>query len=238
MIQLKKINSKTYQLIENEEFLGTISTYRNLFHDTCIYLIFKLQKCPNSLPFIQIYQQEQKPLQVMIESNETNLVNLLLRNSFVCKRRCFEAKVSMDQLRSPLQAEIPIFNFNNSDTIYDSCCSFLYNYYKKVHAQVSPLTASKEDFINEVPTNNGFYSFNQNGQINHLTFTEQNEIAYICSIDPQTLPNFTSAILKQMFSKHNEIFFEADDTDWAATELLNEFNYPKTNSFNTYIWKP
>lgn len=238
MTQLIKINSTTYEVVENQKSLGTISTYRNLFHDTCIYLIFKLQKYPSFLPFTQIYQQEQKPLQVMIESSKTNLVNLLIRNGFVCKRRCFEAQVSMDQLRCPLQAEIPIFNFNNSDIIYDSCCSFLYNYYQKVHAQVSPLTASKEDFITEVPTNSGFYSLDQNGQINHLTFTEQNEIAYICSIDPKTLPNFTLAILKQMFSKYKEIFFEADDTDWAATELLNEFNYPKTNSFNTYIWKP
>ncbi|MCZ3672209.1 GNAT family acetyltransferase, partial [Lactobacillus gasseri] len=32
------------------------------------------------------------------------------------------------------------------------------------------------------------------------------------------------------------IFFEADDTDWAATKLLDCFNVDKENSFNTYIY--
>ena len=37
-------------------------------------------------------------------------------------------------------------------------------------------------------------------------------------------------------SNSNEIFFEADDTDWAATLLLDQFNFNKNESFNTYIY--
>lgn len=38
-----------------------------------------------------------------------------------------------------------------------------------------------------------------------------------------------------MFRSFESIFFEADDTDWAAMDLLNQFNVAVTESFNTYI---
>lgn len=38
-----------------------------------------------------------------------------------------------------------------------------------------------------------------------------------------------------MFRSFESIFFEADDTDWAAMDLLNQFDVDITQSFNTYI---
>lgn len=238
MIEIQKINLKTYKLLKDDQILGTISTYRNLFHDTCIYLKFNLNKYPASIPFSQIYQQEQKPLQVMTESTNINLVNCLLHNGFTCKRRCYEAQVDARQLAQPLESKTSIFTFDNRSSIYSTCCSFLYQYYKEMHAPVSPLTTNEETFIAEVPTKSGFYSLNEQGNINHLAFTENNEIAYICSNDPTNCPYFINSLLTQMFNKYKEIFFEADDTDWAATMLLEKFTYAKNSSFNTYIWQP
>ena len=41
----------------------------------------------------------------------------------------------------------------------------------------------------------------------------------------------------KIFKKYSTTFFEADDTDWAASELLDKFNYKKNESFNTYIYE-
>ena len=44
-------------------------------------------------------------------------------------------------------------------------------------------------------------------------------------------------LLIKIFKKYSTTFFEADDTDWAASELLDKFNYKKNESFNTYIYE-
>ena len=67
-------------------------------------------------------------------------------------------------------------------------------------------------------------------------FTENNEIAYVCSLNRQSYQPFIQTVLNELFSKFDEIFFEADDTDWAASILLNQFKFNKNESFNTYIY--
>jgi len=101
---------------------------------------------------------------------------------------------------------------------------------------VSPLTANIDTFIQEVPTKTGYYSTNELGEIDNLVFTENNEIAYICSWDRFSSNNFIETILVKMFQNYPSIFFEADDTDWMAYQLLSYFKINKNNSFNTYIF--
>ena len=67
-------------------------------------------------------------------------------------------------------------------------------------------------------------------------FTENNEIAYVCWLNRQSYEPFIHAVLNEIFSKFDKIFFEADDTDWAASILLNQFKFNKNESFNTYIY--
>lgn len=112
----------------------------------------------------------------------------------------------------------------------------LYQYYQEVHQAVSPLTVSEDAFTQEVPTKTGYYSTNKDGKIENFVFTEKNEIAYICSFNEKSLVSFIQAVLSKMFNKYSSIFFEADDTDWAATKLLDCFNVDKKNSFNTYVY--
>ena len=49
------------------------------------------------------------------------------------------------------------------------------------------------------------------------------------------MSKFTQSVLLDMFTSFESIFFEADDTDWAAMDLLNQFDVDVTQSFNTYI---
>ena len=48
---IKKTDSKTYEILYNQEQIGTISTYQNEFHNTCVYLKIKLNSYPDFSPF-------------------------------------------------------------------------------------------------------------------------------------------------------------------------------------------
>lgn len=233
---IEKINDKTYQISENGNNLGTITTYQNSFHNEYLYLRFNLNHFPSFSPFPEIIKIENKPLQVMIDSTEKELISFLTKNSFQLKRRCYSPKVSQRLLKNDLPDHpVKITKFTSDDSIYEKCCEFLYDYYKKVHEAVSPLTAHKEEFVEEVPTKSGYFQVDQNNNIVNLVFTEENEIVYICSTNKETCLSFIQAVLKDLFSKYQEIFFEADDTDWAATMLLDQFVVDRTASFNTYL---
>lgn len=129
-----------------------------------------------------------------------------------------------------------IYPFTQANSRYLECCDLLYQYYKDTHANVAPLTVNRSTFIKDAPTKTGFYSLNRNNRIENLVFTENNEIAYVCSLNRQSYQPFIQTVLNEIFSKFDEIFFEADDTDWAASILLNQFKFNKDESFNTYIY--
>ena len=230
-----KINSNTYQLFENNKSIGTISTYTNDYHNQNCNLKFNLLTYPLSSPFSLIMQDKKKPLQVMLDSTEKYLIAFLTKNGFQLKRRCFSLIVKKDNMKLLPEEKIAIQKFDMHNNKYLDCCDFLYQYYKNSHKVVSPLTVSKDQFIKEVPTKTGYYQLNKDCQIENIIFTENNEIAYICSTNSKTCPQFIQSVLLDIFSSFESIFFEADDTDWAAMDLLHQFDIDVTQSFNTYI---
>lgn len=232
---IQKINSNTYQLSEDNNNLGTISTYTNDYHNTYLYLSFHLLSYPTYSPFPTISQNEGRNLQAMVDSSQEALIHFLTKNGFQLKRRCFSPAVSKTDLKHPLKTDLEIYKFDNQDERYSECCNLLYDYYKKTHACVSPLTISRDTFIKEVPTKTGYYHLTAN-QIDNLIFTENNEIAYVCSTNQKNCRDFIQSVLNVMFNSHKQLFFEADDTDWAATMLLDQFKYDPRQSYNTYIF--
>lgn len=232
---IQKITPNTYQLFEDNKNLGTISSYTNDYHNKYLYLKFNLLSYPSYSPFPTISQTEGRRLQVMVDSSEESLIHFLTRNDFQLKRRCFSPVVSKIDLKHPLKANLKLHKFDHQDERYLDCCSFLYDYYKKTHAPVSPLTAPRDTFIKEVPTKTGYYHLTDN-IIDNLVFTENNEITYICSRDQNNCRDFIQAVLKNMFNSNKQLFFEADDTDWAAMMLLDQFKFDKSKSYNTYIF--
>ena len=234
--KIEKISPKIYKVTDNDKHLGTISTYHNLFHNKYIYLKFNLSDYSVNIPFSKIVQAEHQALQVMIDSNENPIVDFLLRNGFICKRHCYTLTVNKKDLKIEINNKLSLHFFNTESPDYRTCCQLLYKYYKQVHQSVSPLTANIDTFIQEVPTKTGYYSTNELGEIDNLVFTENNEIAYICSWDRFSSNNFIETILVKMFQNYPSIFFEADDTDWMAYQLLSYFKINMNNSFNTYIF--
>lgn len=235
---IKKTDSKTYEILYNQEQIGTISTYQNEFHNTCVYLKIKLISYPDFSPFEKIKEIEGKPLQVMIESSETELIKYLTSNGFECKRHCFCPEFTKTDLKDKLQSDHPIHYFSSEDSIYQKCCQLLYQHYIEISRPVSPYTADYETFLENVPTDSGFYSLDINDRVDNVIFTEKNEIAYVASSDRETCSVFYQSVLKRIFSKYDQTFFEADEeTDWCAMTLLHLFNYDYQKSFNTYIYK-
>lgn len=234
--RLKKLDSATYAIYENNQKLGTFNLYHNRFHNKYLYLHFNLKNYPSYSPFSEIMKHKNQSLQVMVDSTEKGLIHFLTKNGFILKRRCFSLEVTKEALKHPLPnstSDISIFDSLNPN--FKKCCEFLYSYYKEVHKNISPLTATKEEFVRDVPTKTGYYQLNKDKEIENLVFTENNEIAYICSNNRQTCNFFIQSVLKEMYSHYQKLFFEADDTDWAATMLLDQFKVDKSESFNTYI---
>lgn len=236
-LKVIKIDKSKYQIIDQNHEIGEIDLYRNLFHDSCIYLKFNLKYYPLAFPFSEIKRIEKKPLQVMAESSQIDLTNFLLRNNFICKRKCYEARVSVNNLKTQLHDDHQIYKFAQDSKYYERLCQQLYYYYKKVHQNVSPLTATFQDFLSDVPTKTGFFDLNEKNQIQNIIFTEENEIAYAVSQNLSSFSSFKEAVLDQLFNQYNEIFFEADDVDLVAMNLLHTFDLKLTDSFNTYIFK-
>lgn len=236
-LKISKISKSEYQVIEADKKIGKIGIYRNLFHDAYIYLKFNLQYYPSIFPFFEIERIENKPLQVMTESSKVDLTSFLLRNGFVCKRKCYQAQVSKNDLKENFQFHHKINEFNSHSKIYKELCLALYNYYKQVHQNVSPLTATFQEFTSDVPTNTGYFDLNKKGKIQNIIFTEKNEIAYAVSKDIASFSIFKGAVLNQLFNQYEQVFFEADNVDPVAMNLLNTFNLDLSTSYDTYIYK-
>ncbi len=107
--------------------------------------------------------------------------------------------------------------------------------FQDTHNQVSPLTASFDEFSEKVPKT--AYYMQKAGALKQVIFVEDNELAYCCAADINGFENFAAAVVEEMFSQYSSIFFEADDCDPAAMKLLSMFQIDLKTSYNAYIRK-
>ena len=211
-----------------------MKTYTNKFHDKHIYLYIENSEISTINDFDHLIDEYQKPLQVGVDSDNDELIELLVKNDFILKRKCYEVEVTKADLKYPLEnADICQCHYGSSE--YKKCCQILYDYYALVHYDISPLTASFDDFVSTLPKE-AIY-MREDGVITICAFVEENEIAYLATSksDSKTRRVFLSALLTFLFDKYQYIFFEADDTDYFATELKDIFDINIRNSYDTYI---
>lgn len=131
--------------------------------------------------------------------------------------------------------ERKILKANRGDADYLSCCEMLFEYYKVTHEAINPLTSPLEDFIALIP-DDVLYTMNH-GEIQHAAFVEDDEIAYVSSIDEKTFARFALTVVNMLFEVYPSIIFEADNTDWVAMTLKNLFNVESTVTFDTWIYE-
>ena len=210
--------------------------YNNHFHDGHVYLSIEDQEADGIRPsqFEKLLAEYRKPIQVMVSSNDIRTIGLLERSGFCLKRRCFEINAVESKLLLPLSDPIQMLMVTTRESQdYSECAGMMYDYYCDTHAPVNPITASEKEFRGVLPATAVYIK--ADGIVEAAAFIEENEIAYVCSYSKKSFSRFARSLLSYMFSRHETISFEADDTDWAATMLRDMFSSVNGESFDTYI---
>ena len=225
----------------NQQIIGSIETYENEFHKGNCYVKFEFEEYDLSLAseiFALLQNRMKRPLQVMLSSSKMEKIAFLEKAGFVCKRKCYEVCVTADDLCDMGN----VVHIENGNTFmccgkgaeeYDMCTRFLYEYYRNVHEAINPLTASYEAFLKLLPDEVYYDSYE--GEVRHIAFVEENEIAYVGSRDKSDFGRFITAVVKNLFNLYEELTFEYDDCDETAIVLKYLFEAEVEESYNTYV---
>ena len=229
----------TFEVRKNTRLLGTVETYQNPFHRGNCYLrvhlpLWDLEEDALSRElFVHIQKEVGKPLQVMVDSTSTQLVRFLLAGGFQCRRKCYERDFTVHDLRKPLQMTVPFQEASAGFPAFLECARLLYEQYREKHAGVNPLTATLEEFIEELP---GSVLYQQeDGTITQFAFVEGNEIAYVGSVKSERYLPFLQTVTANLLEMYGRVEFEADDADPEAMALKALFADKDESSFDTYI---
>ncbi len=235
-VQFKAIGGEDYSVFWESREIGTVSLRHNKFHASTCH--FHMNLSAYDVEFAREFGERlsamaQKPLQIMLDSDEGEKIRFLEAAGFRCKRKCYEAEVTAKDLTLKIPSDFPIRQCHAGEPAYLACTQLLYRYYQDTHNHVSPLTASFYEFSEQVPKT--AYYVQETEVIKQAIFVEDGELAYCCSADIKEFENFAAAVVGEMFSRYSSVSFEADDCDPAARTLLAMFQIDLQTSYDTYI---
>lgn len=235
------INSETetVSVQRGETMLGTIRFSRNPFHNKNIYLKFDRSLIRPELAetlLSELYALFARPLQIMTDSGDAQLVRFLTLGGCVRARRCYYADAEKGDLAlSSALAHVRIQRAVSGEEKYRLAAEKMFCAYLKTHADINPFTADFDAFLTCLPDEVFFYE--SSGEIRALAFTEENEIAYCCGEEMGEFSAFCAALIDRLFQAYERIVFESDDCDPYAMHLRSFFTHPEDESFDTYIYK-
>ena len=235
-MQFQDIGGEDYRVYWKSRDIGTISLRHNKFHASICH--FRMNLSTYDIRFAPDFGKQlsaiaQKPLQIMLESDKKETIRFLEAAGFQCRRKCYEAEVTEKDLVKSIQSDYSVMQCHAGEPDYLDCMDLLYRYYQDTHKQISPLTASFDVFSKEIPKT--AYFMREMGILKQAIFIEENEIAYCCTSYINGFKHFAERIVTEMFSQFPTLFFEADDCDPAAMELLSLFRLNLKESYNTFI---
>ena len=198
-----------------------ISIKKNHFHKKNIYIDFDLDdmKNINRDSFKAISEENHAPLQMMIDGDDTKKKDFIEENGFNRVRTCYGMSVRRDDLIRKETAKINLFLAKEGDEKYFELAKIYFEYYKKTHESINPLSVDFDEFKN-ILTKDVYYN-DEDGMA--LAFIEDNEIAYVYASDIAKADEFFYCLCEKLFNDYEEIFFEADDVDASAMRLKNIF---------------
>lgn len=237
-IQLRQVQNGLYEVFVNKTSLGTITLSRNSFHAGNLYLQLELSSYDTSLSddlFKKFWQEQknEKRFQIMCDSSETEIIDFIESAGFMCKRKCYECEVTETDWKQKSEFPVEIQQYDETRKEYQKACELLYHQYAIKHEEINPLTVSYGNFIEKLPKQ--IYVEISENQIQNFAFVEENEIAYVGSVNNETYPAFLASVVKRLFAEYDTIYFEADDTDPEAMQLKELFETEDEESYNTYI---
>ncbi|MDE6584664.1 MAG: hypothetical protein K2K15_04600, partial [Anaeroplasmataceae bacterium] len=202
------------KVFRKRKSIGVITYNMNRFHKNKVYVDLHLKEYEledGKEIFREIQQHFSKPLQSMLYENETDKVYFLKHSGFELKRKCYEYKVQKKDLKILVCSNSKLDIITHLDAEYRYCMENLYDKYQENHKNISPLTATIEEFGRDLPKE--VYIQKDNNDIMHYAFVEQNEIAYIGSTNFDLLNQFIVRLLDVIFKEYDSIEFEVDDND-------------------------
>lgn len=211
-----------------------ISIKKNHFHKKNIYIDFDLDdmKNINRDSFKAISEENHAPLQMMIDGDDTKKKDFIEENGFKRVRTCYGMSVKKDDLIKKETAKINLFLAKEGDEKYFELAKIYFEYYKKTHESINPLTVDFDEFKN-ILTKDVYYN-DEDGIA--LAFVEDNEIAYVYASDLAKADEFFYCLCEKLFNDYEEIFFEADDVDESAMRLKNIFSGGVDEITETWIY--
>lgn len=203
-----------------------LTTHRNDLHNKSIYINFENEDISPMLSFRTIADKFGSLLQIMFEDKEDSKRNFILQNDFKLVRTCYSCEFSSLDLKiAPSDTKI-ITTVKN----HEFCWNY-YNYNKKMHQAINPLTARFEEFVEILP--NKVYFVDEK----NFAFVEDNEIAYTLCEETSTGGDFLLSLCRALFCKYETIVFEADDVDPIAMRIKNKFVNGFVEKTETWIYK-
>lgn len=234
-LALRKESQNKLTVMEDQSPIGRVEWYGNPFHSGHQYLRIHFdtydQRWAEPL-FSLLRHTVGKPLQMMLSSDKTEQADFLIAGGFKRKRRCYEMEVSQKDF-VPSPKETPVDVALKGMPTYDACCQLLFSYYKQTHEAVNPLTAAFSAFCDVLPSTALFQRVE--GQMVHVAFVDENEIAYVASTDANGIRPFAQAMVQRLFAEHETLCFECDDGDTAAMTLKSLFHTEAQGAWDTYV---
>jgi len=235
MLTLQRTDD-TYIVCQDERRIGSLCLYDNPHHMRNCYVKLELDE-PDTEIGAEVFKELRKiagrPLQVLVDSDDAELIAFLFAGGFACRRKCYEVEAGIEDYIGG-QADAPLEHCGIGESDYEKACRMLFEYYKETHKTVNPWTADYETFCKELPKN--VICSKQGGKIVSLAFIEENEIAYACGADKNSFAEFARSLVCAMLENHKTIFFESDDCDWAAMLLRSLFKNQEDTSYDTYVY--
>ena len=235
MLTLQRTDD-TYIAYQNDCRIGSLRLYDNPHHMHNCYVKLELDEPDTGISaelFMRLREIAGRPLQVMVDSDDAELIAFLLAGGFVCRRKCYEVEAGIEDYIGG-QEYAPLEHCRIGEADYEKACRMLFAHYTETHRAVNPWTADYETFCDALPED--VICSRQGGEIVSLAFVEKNEIAYVCGENENSFVEFVRSLVCAMLEKHETICFESDNCDWAAMLLRSQFKNLEEISCDTYVY--
>lgn len=215
--------------------IGTVVYSTNPYHAENYYLELQLQQYDTKISksiFDNMSHELNKPMQIMISSDELDVIEFIQIAGFMCKRKCYEIEaVAQDYIGEKINKPLAVVLDNHP--IYQTCCKMMLERYISTHEKISPWTGSAEEFYELLPKV-AYYEV-ENEQVINVAFVEENEIAYVYGTNMDRFAIFTQNLITELLNQYERVVFEADDCDEYAMRLKSLFINQSEECYNTYV---
>lgn len=211
-----------------------METYTNKFHSKNLYIKIKDVSQIKPEDFDKLIKKSGKALQIGLYSDQDDVIAFIKKCGFSLRRITYELEVGKDDLKNPLiDKGIKLKKTTKGQKTYHTCLKLLYDYYKKTHQSINPLSVGLEEFARAIPENALYYE--EKGRIIFAAFLEADEIAYIAGFDLKNPKNLIGATLLEAYKTNDKIYFEADTTDPLASMMKDFFKENSEPTYETYV---